>query len=184
MSSSRDKGKGKTTSNPEIPPFQAEFRSSPPVEQELPFAPHNTAKRPRSNTTTSLRDFTAEMDPKEYWFRRLGEARKKNPRGEFTITILTTCLTEFLAEIQRDYTNRCSKLSEHINTLQDENATMAAAINALNDKTTHYLGSSSPPPEDIALRQEIGSFRSHTIKELKQLKTDIANATAPPKPRC
>jgi hypothetical protein len=164
MSSTSGKGKKKATFNPEIPPFQTEFRSSPPVEQELPFAPHNTAKRPRSNTTTSLRDFTAEMDPKQYWYRRLMDSRKKgSSKGEFTITLLTTCLTDFLLEIQQDYTNKCSQLSEHINTLQDENATMAAAINHLGEKTTFYLGSSSPAPEDSSLRQEVGSFRSHTI---------------------
>ena len=50
---------------------------------------------------------------------------------------------------------------------------MAAAINSLHTKTTHYLGSSSPTPEDTSLRQEVGSFRQHTLNETKQLKKDL-----------
>ena len=79
----------------------------------------------------------------------------------------------FLAEIQKDNTNKCVRLSEHINTLQDENSAMAAAINSLHTKSTHYLGSSSPTPEDTSLRQEVGSFRQHTLNETKQLKKDL-----------
>jgi hypothetical protein len=112
------------------------------------------------------------LDPKQYWNQRLLAERKKgSAKGEFTTTLLTSCLVEFLAEIHTDYTNKCSQLSEHINTLQDENATMAAAINALNTKTNHYLGS-SPPPEDDSLRKEVGSFRQHTISEIKKLGKD------------
>ena len=171
MSSHREKGKKKATFNPEIPPFQGNIPSSPPAVEATPFLP-SPVKRPRSNTTTSLRDFTPELDPKQYWNQRLLAERKKgSAKGEFTTTLLTTCLVEFLAEIHTDYTNKCSQLSEHINTLQDENATMAAAINALNTKTNHYLGS-SPPPEDDSLRKEVGSFRQHTINEIKKLGKD------------
>ena len=173
MSSSREKGKKKYTFNPAIPPFEGILSSPPPAAEAGPFLP-SPVKRPQSNTTTSLRDYTPELDPEQYWNQRLIEARKKSSsNGAFTIQLLTTCLTNFLAEIQKDYTNKCVQLSEHINTLQDENATMAAAINSLSNKTTHYLGSSSPPPEDHSLRQEVGNFRQHTIKELKQLTHDV-----------
>ena len=148
MSSSREKGKKKSTFNPAIPPFEGILSSPPPAAEAGPFLP-SPVKRPRSNKTTSLHDYTPELDPEQYWNQRLIEARKKSSsNGAFTIQLLTTCLTNFLAEIQKDYTNRCVQLSEHINTLQDENATMAAAINSLSNKTTHYLGSSSPTPED------------------------------------
>ena len=105
MSSSRDKGKKKTSFNHEIPPFEEIFPSSPPgVEQTL----RRPTKRPRSKTTTSLRDYTPELDPKEYWTQRLLEEREKcSKSGEFSITLLTTCLKNFLAEIQKDYTNNC-----------------------------------------------------------------------------
>ena len=173
MSSSREKGKKKSTFNPAIPPFEGILSSPPPAAEAGPFLP-SPVKRPRSNTTTSLRDYMPELDPEQYWNQRLIEARKKSSsNGAFTIQLLTTCLTNFLAEIQKDYTNKCVQLSEHINTLQDENATMAAAINSLSNNTTHYLGSSSPPPEDHSLRQEVGNFRQHTIKELKQLTHDV-----------
>ena len=171
MSSSRDKGKKKTTFNPEIPPFEEIFPSSPPgIEPTLP----SPTKRPRSETTTSLRDYTPELDPKQYWTQWLLEERKKSSKsGKFSITLLITCLTNFLAKIQKDYTNKCVRLSEQINTLQDENSAMAAAINSVHTKTTHYLGSSSPTPEDTSLRQEVGSFHQHTLNETKQLKKDL-----------
>ena len=50
---------------------------------------------------------------------------------------------------------------------------MAAAINSLHTKTTHYLGSSSPTTEDTSLRQEVDSFRQHTLNETKQIKKDL-----------
>jgi hypothetical protein len=173
MSSPSGKGKEKTTFNPEIPPYEGFLPSSPPAVEATPFSPHTSLKRPRSNTTTSLRDYVPGLAPKQYWNQRLMEERKKKSgKGEFSIHLLTTLLVDFVAEVHQDYSTKCDQLSEHINTLQDENATMAAAINALGEKTTHFLGS-SPTPEDTSLRQEVGSFRSHTLRELKELNTTI-----------
>ena len=50
---------------------------------------------------------------------------------------------------------------------------MAAAINALRDKTHHHLGSSSPTPEDHSIRQEVGTFRQHTNNEVKRINKEL-----------
>src|SRR5437588_9452058 len=93
MSSSREKGKKKSTFNPAIPPFEGILSSPPPAAQAGPFLP-SPVKRPQSNRTTSLHDYTPELDPERYWNQRLIEARKKSSsNGAFTIQLLTTCLT-------------------------------------------------------------------------------------------
>ena len=49
---------------------------------------------------------------------------------------------------------------------------MAATINSLYTKTTHYLGSSSPTPEDTSPHQEVRSLSQQTLNETKKLKKD------------
>jgi hypothetical protein len=97
MSSRGNKGKKKTTFNPEIPPFHGSGAGTSSAAEETPFS----SKRPRSDTTSSVPAFKRESDPLTYWKKRFQTESYKKPEasGKELIEIFST----FLADIQKDY---------------------------------------------------------------------------------
>src|SRR5205085_10809401 len=102
------------TFNPEIPPFeggenlgsifaaaQAEMEAEPSSS-----ATANPSKQPRSNTTSSLRDYQPEQDPGHYWSRRYLKKVRKYP-SDMTFHNCAMILVAFLVKLQTDYTTKC-----------------------------------------------------------------------------
>src|SRR5205807_7793413 len=134
--SQRQQGKEKITFNPEIPPFeggenlgsifaaaQAEMEAEPSSS-----ATTNPSKRPRSNTTSSLRNYQPEQDPGHYWSRRYLKKVREYP-SDMTFHNFAMIFVGFLGELQTDYTTKCDTLQETMMVLADTHQKMADAIN-------------------------------------------------------
>ena len=102
MSGHGNKGKKKTTFNPAIPPFPGMAGSSSSAVEGTPSS-SIMSKQPRSNTSTSLHDFTPWTDPLKYWRKRFVEEKKKQG-DEINFNSIAYIFLEFISKIQKDYT--------------------------------------------------------------------------------
>jgi hypothetical protein len=133
MSSRGNKGKKKTTFNPEIPPFHGSGAGTSSAAE----ATSSSSKRPRSDTTSSLPAFKPESDPLTYWKWRFQTESHKKPdaSGKELIEIFST----FLADIQKDYTQRCDTLTAHIVTLAEANREVTSEITHLAEEVSNFM---------------------------------------------
>jgi hypothetical protein len=128
MSSRGNKGKKKTTFNPDVPPFK--WSEIPDDNTGIGIiATPSTSKRPRSDTTSSLPAYKPESDPLTYWKTRLQKECPKEP-GASTKDLLST-FANFLADIQKDYTQRCDTLTAHIVSLVDATREASSGVTQL-----------------------------------------------------
>jgi hypothetical protein len=128
MSSHGNKGKKKTTFNPDVPPFKwSDIEDDNTGIGSL--ASPSTSKRPRSHTTSSLPAYQPESNPLTYWKRRLQKKSPKDP-GASTKDLLST-FVNFLADIQKDYTQRFDTLTAHIVTLVEGNREATSGLTQL-----------------------------------------------------
>src|SRR5437588_4602103 len=136
MSPKGNKGKKKITFNPEIPPFeggenlgsifaaaQAEMEAEPSSS-----ATAKSSKRPRSNTTSSLRDYPPEQDPGHYWSRRYLKKVRNYP-SDMTFHNLAMIFVGFLGELQTDYITKYDTLQETMMVHAESHLKMSDAIN-------------------------------------------------------
>jgi hypothetical protein len=133
MSSRGNKGKKKTTFHPEIPPFHGSGAGASSAAE----AASSSSKRPRSDTISSLPAFQPEGDPLTYWKRRFQTESQKKPdaSGKELIEIFST----FLADIQKDYTQRCDTLIAHIVTLAEANKEVVLEITHLAEEVSNCM---------------------------------------------
>jgi hypothetical protein len=133
MSSCGSQGKKNTTFNPEIPPFHGGGAGTSSATE----ATSSSSKRPRSDTTTSLQAFNAESDSLTYRKRRfqIEYHKKLDASGKELIEIFST----FLADIQKDYTQRCDTLTAHLVTLAEANREVTSEITHLGEEVSNFM---------------------------------------------
>jgi hypothetical protein len=114
MSFCGNKGKKKTTFNPDVPPFK--WSDVPDDNTGIgSLATPSTSKRARSDTTSCPPAYKPESDPLTYGKTRLQKESPKEP-GASRKDLITT-FANFLADIHKDYTRRFHTLTAHIVTL-------------------------------------------------------------------
>jgi hypothetical protein len=133
MSSRDNKVKKETTFNPEIPPFHGSGAGASSAAEEA----SSLSKRPRSNTTSSLPACKPESDPLIYWKRLFQTESNKKPdaSGKELIEIFLT----FLADIQKDYTQRCDSITAHIISLAKANTEVVSETTHLAREVSTFM---------------------------------------------
>jgi hypothetical protein len=133
MSSCGNEGKKKTPFNPEIPPFHGSGAGTSSATEETSSA----FEQPRSDSTISLPAFKRESDPFTYWGRRFQTESHKKPdaSGKELIEIFST----ILVDIQKDNSQRCDTLTDHIVTLVEANKEVASEITHLAKEVSNLV---------------------------------------------
>jgi hypothetical protein len=106
----------------------------PPLPLRQP-PPHLSDRK--GDTTSSISDFKEKNDPLTYWTRCFQSDCHKKPdaSGKELIEIFST----FLADIQKDYTQRCDTITAHIVRLAKGNKEVASEINHLAKEVSNFM---------------------------------------------
>jgi hypothetical protein len=133
ISTHGNKGKKKTTFNPEIPPFHGSGAGTSSAAEGT----CSSSKRQSSNSTSSLLAFKHGSDPLKYWKRHFQMESHKKPdaSGNELIEIFST----FLAIIQKDYTLRYDTLTAHTMTLAKAKREVTSEITHLDEEVSNFM---------------------------------------------
>jgi hypothetical protein len=128
MSSHNNKGRKKTTFNPDVPPFK--WIEIPDDNISIgSIATPSTSQPPGRDTTSSLPAYKPESDPLTCWNTRLQKESPEEPDAN-TKDLLST-FGNFLVDIQKGYTQRCDTLTAHIVSLVEANREAASGLSQL-----------------------------------------------------